>query len=39
VVLQQYPDAGAQIEPGSQVTVRFGKAAQLLKTSAHGAEN
>jgi cell division protein FtsI (penicillin-binding protein 3) len=39
VVLQQYPEAGMRVEPGSQVTVRFGKAAQLLKTSAHGAAN
>jgi cell division protein FtsI (penicillin-binding protein 3) len=39
VALQQFPEAGMQVEPGSQVTVRFGRAAQLLPTSAHGDAN
>jgi cell division protein FtsI (penicillin-binding protein 3) len=39
IALQQFPDAGAQIEPGSHVTVRFGRAAQLVPASAHGAAN
>jgi cell division protein FtsI (penicillin-binding protein 3) len=39
VALQQFPDAGTQVEQGSQVTVRFGRAAQLVATAAHGEAN
>jgi cell division protein FtsI/penicillin-binding protein 2 len=39
VVLQQFPEAGTQVGTGSRVTVRFGRAAQLVPTSAHGAAN
>ena len=39
VALQQYPDAGTDLTPGSHVTVRFGRAAQLVQASAHGDMN
>ena len=39
VALQQFPDAGTQVEQGSQVTVRFGRAARLVATAAHGEAN
>jgi cell division protein FtsI (penicillin-binding protein 3) len=39
VALQQFPDAGTQVEPGTHVTVRFGRAGQLVPTSAHGDGN
>ena len=43
VAIQQFPEAGAQVEAGSQITVRFGRAAQMmpasLQVSAHGAAN
>jgi cell division protein FtsI (penicillin-binding protein 3) len=39
VALEQFPQAGAQVGAGTQVTVRFGRAAQLLPTSAHGEAN
>jgi cell division protein FtsI (penicillin-binding protein 3) len=39
VAVQQFPDPGTQLAAGSQVTVRFGRAAQLLPTAAHGAGN
>jgi cell division protein FtsI (penicillin-binding protein 3) len=39
VAVQQFPEAGAQVERGMHVTVRFGRAGQLLPTSAHGEGN
>jgi cell division protein FtsI (penicillin-binding protein 3) len=39
VALEQFPAAGAQVQPGIQVTVRFGRAAQLVPTAAHGVAN
>lgn len=39
VVVQQFPDAGTGVAQGSQVTVRFGRAAQLVNTAAHGVVN
>ena len=39
VALQQYPDPGTLVAAGGPVTVRFGRAAQLVPTSAHGAGN
>jgi cell division protein FtsI (penicillin-binding protein 3) len=39
VALQQFPDAGTGVPQGSQVTVRFGRAAQLVNTAAHGVGN
>jgi cell division protein FtsI (penicillin-binding protein 3) len=39
VAVQQFPEAGAQVAAGNEVTVRFGRAAQLLTTAAHGATN
>lgn len=39
VALQQFPDAGTGVPQGSQVTVRFGRAAQLVNTAADGVAN
>jgi hypothetical protein len=39
VALQQFPDAGTGVPQGSQVTIRFGRAAQLMNTAAHGDTN
>jgi beta-lactam-binding protein with PASTA domain len=39
VVLQQFPDAGTQVQSGSRITVRFGRAAQLIPASSHGVAN
>ena len=39
VAVQQFPDAGTGVAQGSQVTVRFGRAAQLVNTAAHGVVN
>lgn len=39
VAIEQFPSAGSTVDAGSRVTVRFGRAAQLVPTSAHGAAN
>jgi cell division protein FtsI (penicillin-binding protein 3) len=39
VALEQFPAAGAQVLPGSRVTVRFGRAGEFLKASAQGMGN
>jgi cell division protein FtsI (penicillin-binding protein 3) len=39
VAVEQFPPAGSTVDAGSRVTVRFGRAAQLVPTSAHGAGN
>ncbi|HEY6466714.1 MAG TPA: penicillin-binding protein [Candidatus Acidoferrales bacterium] len=39
VALQQFPDAGTGVPQGSQVTIRFGRAAQLVNAAAHGDAN
>ena len=39
VALEQYPDAGAEVLPGSQVMVRFGRPGTVLsKLAARGPE-
>ncbi|HKQ88434.1 MAG TPA: penicillin-binding protein, partial [Candidatus Acidoferrales bacterium] len=39
IAVQQFPEAGAQVEQGSQITVRFGRAAQLVPAAANGEGN
>ena len=39
IAVQQFPEAGAQAEQGSQITVRFGRAAQLVPAAANGEGN
>jgi cell division protein FtsI (penicillin-binding protein 3) len=39
VAVEQFPEAGTQLPAGSPVTVRFGRATQLVPTAAHGAGN
>jgi hypothetical protein len=39
VALEQFPQPGTQVQQGSQITVRFGRAAQLIPTAANGEGN
>ena len=39
VALEQFPEAGTQVVRGSRVTVRFGKAGELVPVSARGDRN
>jgi cell division protein FtsI (penicillin-binding protein 3) len=39
IALEQYPDAGTQVQPGSQVMVRFGRAGMVLSKLSRGDEN
>jgi cell division protein FtsI (penicillin-binding protein 3) len=39
IALEQYPDAGTQVQPGSQVMVRFGRPGMVLSKLSRGDEN
>jgi cell division protein FtsI (penicillin-binding protein 3) len=39
IALEQYPDAGTQVQPGSQVMVRFGRSGMVLSKLSRGDEN
>ena len=39
VALEQYPDAGTQVQPGSQVMVRFGRPGMVLSKLSRGDQN
>jgi len=39
IALAQYPDAGTQVQPGSQVMVRFGRPGMVLSKLSRGDEN
>lgn len=39
VAVEQFPRPGTQVQQGSQITVRFGRAAQLIPTAANGEGN
>jgi len=39
IAVQQYPDPGTRVAQGTQITVRFGPAGQLVNAAAHGEGN
>ena len=39
IALEQYPDAGTQVQPGSQVMVRFGRPGMVLSKLTRGDQN